>query len=638
MNLSSSGNPHNEDITSHPIQQQQQQKTPTSAHTASFSSHVSSHSHHSNEGIGILTEYNPMTSSFHLEPIDIKHPERTIAKPMLDVMGEELARLDTPSTPHNDDNNTIDSQHHEKVPQNLHHDGLQRQPLYKTIGYSIYYIGSGSTSSFVLGLLLPKLVVQMLGSENKELYLSIVVSIATVIGVIVSPIVGNISDRIGRKSRIPIVVVTTLVWALMIILQSICSMMHTQFPQYYVFIFVMYGAVLCIGKCGYVTSQAIVTAMVTDLFPQEQINLVSALVGVFTLIGVMLGVVLGGVIIGHVDLIWVCLGYAALCSIVCVPLMLFHRELRKTKVKQIEKEAAKKPGEFEDVPLTTEPAQEAPKPRFYKRALNYALAFLVPFKNRNFTWVFITRFTIQLTNAAARNYFFYFIQEVLTPYNFILTNKFPTNNEEALSLFLGIVFAFTFVSALFAQKIAGLIGRRYVYSAGALGCGIASIILIIFRSYSVMILCCSILYGLGIGSFISVDLSLVNSVLITKDDSGKDLALWNISGTVPELLGVPLGGLIILIGDAIAPDVVGMGYLLLYALGASLQVLSSFMIFCVRLSRAQDTGNGQPVPIHDQIEPAHELHFDAAAEPTTIHHNETPILEEEHRNEIELKE
>lgn len=501
--------------------------------------------------IRIIREYNPITSTFVFEPAT---PGDTKPFSILDTVTEEFGRDDNELSQEdifesqNNLNMAGEDQTKPTIP-NSHLESHQRpkQPFYKLIGYCIYYVGSGSTSSFVLGLLLQKLVVQMLGEKNKELHLSIVVSIATIIGVIVSPVIGNLSDRIGRKSRIPIVVVTTLLWGLSIVLQSICSLMHTQFPQYYILIFVMYTCVLCIGKCGYVTSQAIITAMVTDLFPQEQINLVSALVGVFTLVGVMLGVVLGGIIITHIALIWVCLGYATLCTLVCIPLFLFHKELSKAvpKVEKPSEEQPEKPTELDEVPLASnqdsplpnesgisiEPTPKPKKPSIFRRGWNYAKLFLVPFKNRNFTWVFITRFTIQLTNAAARNYFFYFIHDVLTPYNFVLTDKFPTSDEEALSLFLGIVFVFTFVSALFSQKLASLIGRRFIYSGGALSCGVASIILIIFRSYSVMILVCSILYGLGIGSFISVDLSLVNSVLVDRDDSGKDLALWNISGT-----------------------------------------------------------------------------------------------------------
>ncbi|KAG2383710.1 hypothetical protein C9374_004381 [Naegleria lovaniensis] len=620
----------------------------TSSHTrerntTTSSSEETSHS----SSVRILTEYNPLSSTFVIQPLNSSE------KPFLDVVKEEFEHFeeeeDAASIPQQDTDSkskthvpeeqqgtTINMEHHHPTLDHTlsPHSDHPKQPFYKTLAYCVYYVGSGSTSSLVLGILLQNLVIQFLGETNKALNLSIIVTIATVIGSAVSPVVGNISDRIGRKTRIPIVVVATLIWALSIVLQAICSMMHTQFPKYYIFIVVIYTIVLCFGKSGYVTSQAIITAMVTDLFPQEQINLVSALVGVFTLIGTLLGVVLGGVLVSHIDLIWVCLGYATLCTLVCVPLALFHKELRKPPINQIQQAA--KPAEFEDVPLnntsnvtagnntnsdltdsTPMPSPPPPKPSRFKRAIAYIMQFLIPFKNRNFTWVFVTRFTIQLTNAAAKNYFLYFIHDVLKPYNFV-TDKFPTTDTEALSLFLGIVFLFTFVSALLAQKIASIIGRRFVYSGGALLVGIASIILIIFRSYTVMVFCCSILYGLGIGSFISVDLSLVNSVLISKDDSGKDLALWNISGTIPELLGVPIGGLVILIGDSIAPDIKGMGYLLLYTLGASLQVLSGFMIFCVRISRAQDTGSGAPHAISNQQ--LSKMNVDATLQPN--HHDD----------------
>lgn len=94
-----------------------------------------------------------------------------------------------------------------------------------------------------------------------------------------------------------------------------------------------------------------------------------------------------------------------------------------------------------------------------------------------------------------------------------------------------------------------------------------------------------------------------------------------------------MGGVVILIGDQIAPNVVGMGYLFLYALGASLQILSGFMIFCVRISRSQDCGSQvtpavTPAPAKDSQETTE------AVQPSEEH----PINGEKIAEDLELEE
>ena len=104
----------------------------------------------------------------------------------------------------------------------------------------------------------------------------------------------------------------------------------------------------------------------------------------------------------------------------------------------------------------------------------------------------------------------------------------------------------------------------------------------LFRSsldYNIFLLC-GVLMGLGVGAYISVDLALVNAVLPSEKERAKDLALWNISQNLPDLIASPLFGVIIDKGNQMSK---GFGYVLQYIICITLFVLTSCLIWCVDL-------------------------------------------------------
>ena len=171
-------------------------------------------------------------------------------------------------------------------------------------------------------------------------------------------------------------------------------------------------------------------------------------------------------------------------------------------------------------------------------------------------------------------------------YTFIVWSNWPKSDEQAQALFLAITFVMSVVSSLASSFLADVFGKRLVVFASGILCALAAAITITTLDYNVMLLC-GILLGLGAGAYVAVDLSLVNCVLPDHRERAKDLAIWNISQNVPDLLATPLFGAIIDKGNQLSAtgkvNIRSFGYVLQFIISIFLFVSASGLIWCVYL-------------------------------------------------------
>eukprot|EP00304_Pavlova_gyrans_P011798 CAMPEP_0206039370 /NCGR_PEP_ID=MMETSP1466-20131121/4713_1 /ASSEMBLY_ACC=CAM_ASM_001126 /TAXON_ID=44452 /ORGANISM="Pavlova gyrans, Strain CCMP608" /LENGTH=80 /DNA_ID=CAMNT_0053414005 /DNA_START=29 /DNA_END=268 /DNA_ORIENTATION=- len=52
-------------------------------------------------------------------------------------------------------------------------------------------------------------------------------------------------------------------------------------------------------------------------------------------------------------------------------------------------------------------------------------------------------------------------------------------------------------------------------------------------------------FGLGFGCYLAVDFAMVLDVLPDASDAAKDMAVWSIALTLPQMLATPVGGFLL---------------------------------------------------------------------------------------------
>lgn len=120
--------------------------------------------------------------------------------------------------------------------------------------------------------------------------------------------------------------------------------------------------------------------------------------------------------------------------------------------------------------------------------------------------------------------------------------------------------------------------KRMVYLSGGLQ-ALVPAIFIFFGDYT-MALLLGIVFGLGYGAYQAVDWALASDVLPSADDYAKDMGVWHIAFTMPQILAVPLAGALLdrfqILGQSIGLPT--LGYTVIFSLAVSYFALGTYFV------------------------------------------------------------
>ena len=195
-----------------------------------------------------------------------------------------------------------------------------------------------------------------------------------------------------------------------------------------------------------------------------------------------------------------------------------------------------------------------------------ALAFdFRPRRNADFSWVIATRMLVMMG--------VYIVQSFLILY---MTNvAHAPNPQAATTLFLILLTLSATLSTLVAGWASDRIGRkRLVYISGSFMAVVGAVFVLapyLFPGNVLSIaLIAATIFGLGFGAYVSVDWALVADVLPDESTYARDMGVWNIALTLPQVFAVVFGGWLLAFGGAINNPM--LGYTLLFVW---------FVVFCV---------------------------------------------------------
>uniref|UniRef100_A0A7S1PFP2 Major facilitator superfamily (MFS) profile domain-containing protein n=1 Tax=Percolomonas cosmopolitus TaxID=63605 RepID=A0A7S1PFP2_9EUKA len=494
----------------------------------------------------------------------------------------------------------------------------------KIVLYSLFNLGSSMSIMFVMSLLLPKHVRVIISDDHATWLLATIVTIAGLANICGSIIAGIISDLTGM--HVPIIIIGNFLWSITIVVRSL-------FVSPSLLLILVYSLITVLGKFFYAFVDVPYSALIPMLFKEESYGTVSGAFGFTMLIGTavgMAGMALVYETIGDLKLCIVTFIVINFLSLSLVPLM-FRRKVQHLQ-DTIKRKKGKKSlpsrgllrkdvrleddedDEDDDVQVgigsqslphqqgaedsssdedtLTADASKSKPPTTAQQIHNFIYQFIKPFTHKNYSLIVAVRFWMYMSMSTTQTYTLYFLQDMVSKNSdgsySLFGWPFVRNAEQALGVFsLAIL-----ITSLLSTVTVGWASDRYsekkyyIFLACVVG-SLLQIIIVFTHDFSVMLIC-GLFVGSCIGTFISIDLALANEVLPEKSEAGKDLAIYSSSKTIPILIGTPISGFLLFLGNQIKWSFLPthFGYYVIYTLSSLFALSSGLCVLFVDSKRA----------------------------------------------------
>mgnify|MGYP005817148369 CR=1 FL=1 len=355
-----------------------------------------------------------------------------------------------------------------------------------------------SVYSALGGILVPSMI-QSADPIHKVTSLALVNGVGAVFAMVLNPLGGAWSDhtrsRWGRRT--PWLIGAALVTLLFSIFFGVQQ--------------TVFGILMgwCLAQGAGNVFQASLTAVVPDRVPAGKRGTASALAGLGTMLGALIGLGLGGAFIQQpvvaATLVGILLVVVAVLFVTLAP----------------------------DSPFT-----EAPVARQATLAQSVR-SFFSSLGDHDFLFAFLSRLLMVMGTAAVEGYYFYLLQD------YIGITRYGLQPQTGVLILTAVSSVGALVTVVLGGVLTDRSGRRKAVVIGsAVFSALVMILPLIWPTWPVMI-AFSALVGLAFGLQMSVGSALVTLVLPKAEDNARDLGILNIANAVPHIIAPFIAGPII---------------------------------------------------------------------------------------------
>ena len=382
---------------------------------------------------------------------------------------------------------------------------------------SVYWVAIGYMWTSLGGLILPDLVLELVGNQNKGLALGVLEGVGSLMAVVWQPVAGALSDRTHTRfgRRHPYIVGGTIGDVLFLVGMALSG----SFGLVLIFYFLLQTASN--------TAQGPYQGLMPDVVPETQRGTASGYFGVANVVGLLAGTIGAGYILAHAGRTAAILSICALLVLTMLPTVLL-----------IPDRAQRTAGQFTS-------ARQA-----------IVTTFSRPLRYPSFLWLMASRFLILMGLVGVQSFVFFYFSDV-----FFHNDRMDTIT--ASYTLLGLVIVAAFLVSWPAARASDRFGRRPFILVGGL-MGAAGVLMLVFSHFQLVptelleplaerlkvpplaaqATLVGVLIGIGYGVFFSVDWAFVQDVIPAKE-AGLFMGFSNIATAGSGIIARFIGGFLL---------------------------------------------------------------------------------------------
>ncbi|MBE3560984.1 MAG: MFS transporter [Ktedonobacteraceae bacterium] len=497
---------------------------------------------------------------------------------------------------------TLEQQHAEPIPPHRGGADLPGLGWPQILAISIFWFALNFHWAALGIIILPSQVLKLVGDLEKGTALAFVLVPGAFVALFSNPLFGWLSDRTGGRlapwgRRRPYILLGSLVNAAVLAWMALAPDIPTLTVAY------------ILVQLASNAAQAPFHALLPDIVPSEQRGLVSGVMGLLQISGTIGGVIISGLFIdarrplpAYQQGLW--LAYGIIIGILLILMLVTIIAVRERAAQKDVAEMAEQPAGVgarhrgrlprisRPVILTITGTLLATGVAWGLMALwnawrlagvqiggdvqQVVLELIVavgllrlfdfnPRRDPDFAWVLLTRLVMMLGIYTIQTFLQYYMRDAVG----------AAHPEQETTNFVILVSLTSLLSAFAAGWLSDRFGRkRMVYLSGAL-MGLVGLIFVVTHSLPIVI-AAGALFGIGYGAYQSVDWALVADVLPSRDNYARDMGVWNISLSVPQVVAPVLGGPLIDVFTRAGNPV--FGYQLLFIMAIAYCVIGTFTV------------------------------------------------------------
>ena len=393
---------------------------------------------------------------------------------------------------------------------------------------STYWFGLNFHWGALLTIAIPAEVLRFVPDAEKGRALGLVFAAGAFIAMVVMPLSGALSDRslspFGRRR--PFMVAGAF-------LNAAALLALGYAPSFALFI-VAYWFVQFANNFG----GSAYSGFIPDLVPQEQRGSASGFMGLMSQLGTIGAAVVAGILMQR--------GLRVPLYLTIIGVLLFTMLITVWKVRE--------------QPLTR-------RPPFGWR--EFLVQFWVdPRRHPDFAWLFVSRFLAMMGVYTLLTFLQFFLKDYL---------RVPRFTEATGIVQIAVVMG-ALASALAAGWLSDRVGRRWIVSASTALMGVLCLVFLTAPSFRLMLVL-GVIFGLGYGALLSVEWALATDVLPSQSSAAKDLGIWGMAVTLPQVIAPIVGGPMLDVFNRMGTN---QGYVALMLIGAVYFIISALTVWKIR--------------------------------------------------------